>query len=345
MSVRLQKKVKKVSQTVNHVAFLIDVSGSMARLEEKVVNVCNKNINDLREESLKHGQTTYVSVLIFDTKTDVVIDRVNVKDIRNINYTDVRNRRDLTRLRDGIFATIDFLEKTKLNKNDDNSFLLIGLTDGGENDSRNISPIQMRQLVEKCKNKGNWTLTFNVPKGHKQSIVNLGFYDDNVREWETTERGLETMSQVNTKGLTSYFTCRGAGGQSVKNFYQVDLGDLQTKDLKQLKNLQNNFKIYDVIKESPIKEFVEEKGYTYTPGSCFYELTKKETVQANKEILVQEKGKSAIYGGQEARSLIGLPNNTDVKVEPLNLSKYRVFILSTSVNRKLVRGTKLVITI
>ena len=145
--------------------------------------------------------------------------------------------------------------------------------------------------------------------------------------------------------MNSYYNARSAGAKSLTNFYQVDLSDVTSRDLKQLDNLQNKFKVFEVTKESAIKEFVEEKGFNYIPGSCFYELTKKETIQANKEILVQEKGKMALYGGNEARDLIGLPQGKDVKVEPLNLSKYRVFVLSTSVNRKLVRGSKLLVTI
>lgn len=347
MSVKVSKRrivLNKTPEKVNHVAFLIDVSGSMHGLESKVAELCNKNINDLREQSLKHGQKTIVSILIFDTRTDVIVNQVPIEKMRTVTYSDVSNRNGMTRLMDGIGYSINFLKTTNINVNDDNSFLLIGLTDGDENDSKKFNRVSMKQLVDECNNEGNWTLVFNVPPGAKKTITNFGLYSDNVREWETTTKGLEVTSSVNTFSLNNYYNSRSAGNRSVKNFYEVDLGSLQTKDLKKLDNLQDKFKLIDVERESPIKEFVESKGYNYIPGSCFYELTKKETVQANKEILVQEKGKAAIYGGDEARNLIGIPKQ-DVKVEPLNLSKYRVFVLSTSVNRKLVRGTKLAVTI
>lgn len=346
MSVKVSKRriVLKSPEKVNHVAFLIDVSGSMHGLESKVAELCNKNISDLKEQSLKHGQKTIVSILIFDTRTDVIFNQVPIEKMRTITFIDVANRNSMTRLMDGIGDSINFLKTVNINDNDDNSFLLIGLTDGDENDSKKFNKVSMKKLIDACNDAGNWTLVFNVPPGAKKTITNFGLYTDNVREWETTAKGLEVTSSVNTLSFNSYYNSRGAGSRSVKNFYEVDLSSLQTKDLKQLDNLQSKFKLIDVEKESPIKEFVESKGYNYTPGSCFYELTKKETVQADKEILVQEKGKAAIYGGDEARSLIGIPKQ-DVKVEPLNLSKYRVFVLSTSVNRKLVRGTKLAVTI
>ncbi len=55
-----------------------------------------------------------------------------------------------------------------------------------------------------------------------------------------------------------------------------------------------------------------------------------------------EKGKKAIWGGKEARHLIGLPDDKDAKVTAGNMSNYDIFIQSTSVNRILVRGTKLI---
>jgi len=56
-----------------------------------------------------------------------------------------------------------------------------------------------------------------------------------------------------------------------------------------------------------------------------------------------EKDKKYIYGGSEARNLIGLPDNQYAKVDPYNLSNLKVFIRSDSVNRKLVRGTEIIV--
>lgn len=344
MSIKLSKQVK-TKKKVNYVTFLIDVSGSMHGLESKVAELCNANIKDLKEQSRIHGIETYVSILIFDVHTDVIVREVNVDVVKEITIRDVSNRNNYTRLMDSVADAIEFVENIKVNKNDDVSYLLIGLTDGGENSSVRINAGKLKTLIKNQHDKGNLTLTFNVPPGSKKDILQYGFYDDNIREWETTTKGLEKTSAVNTYSLNSYYNARSAGAKSLTNFYQVDLSDVTSRDLKQLDNLQNKFKVFEVTKESAIKEFVEEKGFNYIPGSCFYELTKKETIQANKEILVQEKGKMALYGGNEARDLIGLPQGKDVKVEPLNLSKYRVFVLSTSVNRKLVRGSKLLVTI
>jgi hypothetical protein len=55
---------------------------------------------------------------------------------------------------------------------------------------------------------------------------------------------------------------------------------------------------------------------------------------------ILDKETNAIYGGTQARQLIGCPMNTSFKIKPGNLADYEIYIKSTSVNRKLVPGTK-----
>ena len=76
----------------------------------------------------------------------------------------------------------------------------------------------------------------------------------------------------------------------------------------------------------------------YRKGAAFYELTKREEIQENKELLVMEIGKSAVYGGADAREVLGLPE-TRCKVTPGNHSQWKIFVQSGSFNRRLVRGT------
>jgi len=47
----------------------------------------------------------------------------------------------------------------------------------------------------------------------------------------------------------------------------------------------------------------------------------------------------SIYGGHEARGIIGIPTNQLVRLKPGNHQNWKIFVNSTSVNRKLVRGT------
>jgi hypothetical protein len=98
-----------------------------------------------------------------------------------------------------------------------------------------------------------------------------------------------------------------------------------------------------------IAEFVRAQGASFKKGRGFYELTKPEKVQGYKEIVLVDKTSGDIFNGGEVRTILGLPpqaskdscEREDVKLRPVDLEKWRVFVQSTSSNRKLVAGTNL----
>lgn len=108
------------------------------------------------------------------------------------------------------------------------------------------------------------------------------------------------------------------------------------------------FQVISVEDADSIKGFVEKNGITYKVGKAFYELTKTEEVQQYKEIILQDKVSGDMYYGDDARKHLGLKPQCErkgayahEKIKPVKDDEYRVFIQSTSVNRKLVAGTHL----
>jgi hypothetical protein len=98
-----------------------------------------------------------------------------------------------------------------------------------------------------------------------------------------------------------------------------------------------------------ISKFIEEQGATFNKGRGFYELTKPEKIQGYKEIVLMDKESGDIYNGDEVRTILHLPpqvgqkdmDRQDVKIRPIDLDNWYIFIQSTSFNRKLVGGTRL----
>ena len=85
-----------------------------------------------------------------------------------------------------------------------------------------------------------------------------------------------------------------------------------------------------------------ECGHTYRTGGAFYQLSKSEKVQPKKQISVLEKKTDRIYTGPEARALLGLPD-VEVRIKPDHNDEFTIFVQSTSVNRKLVPNTRLLL--
>jgi hypothetical protein len=101
------------------------------------------------------------------------------------------------------------------------------------------------------------------------------------------------------------------------------------------------FQVLEVDAASVIRDFVQAQGAAFKTGRGFYQLTKSELVQEDKEVVLQDKSSGAFFSGDRARQLVGLAPGERAKVRPAHLDKYDVFIQSNSYNRKLVAGTKL----
>lgn len=98
-----------------------------------------------------------------------------------------------------------------------------------------------------------------------------------------------------------------------------------------------------VYNDTVIKGFVEENALKFEKGKGFYELTKSETIQPYKEIVLEDKNTGDMFTGRKARDLIGLAQDQEVSFTSTRKSwsnQYRVFVQSTSYNRKLVAGTR-----
>ncbi len=102
--------------------------------------------------------------------------------------------------------------------------------------------------------------------------------------------------------------------------------------------------VLEVEVDLPIRQFFSRNGLDFKTGKRFYELTKREKIQDYKEILLMDKSSRNVFEVEGVRKLLGIPQRTcTLKPSDLNqkiLSKYIVFIQTTSVNRKLIEGTK-----
>jgi hypothetical protein len=99
--------------------------------------------------------------------------------------------------------------------------------------------------------------------------------------------------------------------------------------------------VWRIEKEMVIKDAVESRGYEFREGCGYYELSKGERLRAGRAILLQSRNggiKAPVYAGEGLRQLLGIPDGEHLIGEGA-LGDWRVYVQSTSFNRKLVRGT------
>jgi len=100
------------------------------------------------------------------------------------------------------------------------------------------------------------------------------------------------------------------------------------------------FQVLEVDESMPIQAFAQRNGLIFKAGKGFYEFIKTETIQASKEIVLQHRSTGDLFAGNQARVMLGLPFDESARLAPTHLEEYRVFVQSTSYNRKLVGRTR-----
>ncbi len=331
-----------------YVGFVRDHSISMQGLKYAAKTDYNTNIKAIREASERHNLDTIVNTVKCGVgyMGTVEVETVNsaVHMLKPIEHYVTEGGG--TPLFDSVGVLIDLMKRVPDYDDPNVSFLVVVITDGFENRSREYTARSIARVIDVLQRTDRWTLTFRVPRGHTQHLTALGIPHGNIMEWEQTQEGFRGSTESTVRAFDNYYEGRSRGKKSSSSFY-ADLRDVSPGDVrKKLGDITKQLEIWDVKNAgSEIRTFCEwyTGDGTYLKGAAFYELTKTESnVQDYKKIVVFDKVSGKYYGGVEGRTLLGLPEFGSVRLKPGDHGQYDIFVQSTSVNRKLVKGTRLV---
>lgn len=330
----------KQQNYINHIALVLDASASMSPHARELVRVADAQIAYLARRSQELDQETRVSVYTFSSIVQCLVfdkDVLRLPSIASLYRTGGR-----TALIDAAIQSQVDLETTSQIYGD-HSFLTFVLTDGQENESRRTAGAlasRLRSLPE------NWTVAVLVPNMlGKHEAKQFGFPVDNIAVWDaTTTRGVVEVGETIRSATDSFMTGRARGVRGTRSIFSTGVDAVNEQTVRSTLSYlgYDDFKLLSVDQAAPIREWVHSKGLDYIIGKAYYQLTKTESIQSQKAVAVLEKSTGRVYAGAAARDLIGLPQ-MEVRVKPQDNPKYDVFVQSTSVNRKLVPGTRLLI--
>ncbi|MBT2451442.1 VWA domain-containing protein [Streptomyces sp. ISL-43] len=339
---------------INHVALVLDASSSMSHLSQKVVEVADQQISYLARRSQELDQETRVTVYVFANKVECVIYDKDV--LRMPSLKQLYRVGGMTALLAATLKSQRELAQTA-QLYGDHSFLTFVLTDGQENAShRNLDapskdPRELVRAVAKLveTQEDNWTLAVLVPdQMGKREAMQCGFPKDNIAIWDATStQGLEEAGQVIQQATEKFMVGRTKGIRGSRAVFSTGAETVNKEAIKAAGLTPVNpseYQLIPVAREAAIRDWVTECGHTYRTGGAFYQLSKSEKIQARKQIAVLEKKTDRVYTGPEARAVLGLPN-TEVRVKPDHNDDFTIFVQSTSVNRKLVPNTRLLLMV
>ncbi len=340
---------KSKPKLTNHIAYIIDASGSMSSYKGDVVSTMQKKISDLIELHKTHKDNTTITFVSFNDKVTIHETMLNLDTMTDNSVINLFNKHlenyipsGSTALVDAVISVLDRFEQSIDAHLPTTSFLLEVITDGYENASKQSRQVLRQKLTEAIATD-RVTIGFQVPIELVEETKNtLNLRDGEVIGWETSKKGFERSYRATASGMAGYYKARGAGASSVKGLYATNVATVKEVE-RNSTDITNQTTAAIISKEIPIKEWYETKYKTQYPiGHCFYQLTKRETIQRYKQILLRDKNTGEIYH-TESRTLLNIPSDKDIKVDPGNHRKYDIFIQSTSTNRKLVRGTTVIV--
>ena len=331
----------KVQNEIVHVALVLDASGSMTRLQNKVVQVADDQIRAMKTRSEELDLETRVSVYLFSYASDIECLIFDKDVFRLPSIAGLYHASGQTALIDAVLRSQRDLANTA-QMYGKHHFLSFVLTDGMENDSRH-RPVELAKLL--AQQDDNWSVAALVPDDvARRGAVNAGFPEANVLVWDVSADGLGKVSEKITQATNNYMTNVSRGVANDKtNVFGTGADKVNAQTVQALTPLTTgSFVVWDVDVLSRIDDFVRARcNGKFNVGRGFYQLTGRTvTIQANKDVIIMEKATGKAYGGDAARKLIGL-GSTDVRVKGDDNPEYLIFVRSTANNRNLLAGTKL----
>src|SRR5688572_18046770 len=169
------KTLPKKKKMVNHVAFLLDASGSMMGIQDQVRETFAKLMDGLQSEAKKIETRVHVYSFGYNLVSHVV--NATPKQAAAFVYG---ARNEGTALIDSTMELVDAL-KVHLNGDDDSSMLVYAVTDGGETENGAAAP-KLRSKLGKLND--DWTMAIFVPnEACKTAAGSYGFPVDNIEIW------------------------------------------------------------------------------------------------------------------------------------------------------------------
>lgn len=323
-----------MKRLVNNVVFVIDESGSMHHHKNAVTSV----VRDLATSLKNSAQEALVSLYTFNTSVNRQLLTDDPKKLSDFSFYP----NGQTALIDAAMRAIKEHQILRVPANEDHSFLLYVITDGEENCSREYSSMDLRRKLQDLDD--SWTVAALVPNNSGVHYAKqVGFAAGNIEVWNATdEKGFEDVGNRISDTYSNYTSIRSGGGLGTRTLF-VDANKVTVNKAEAQLSVDNNWLQFVSKHVGGIRNIVEaETGTTYVAGSAFYELTKAETVQAKKEIVIINRTSGNRYVGDNARIMLNIPVGS-VKIRPGDLGEWRIFVQSTSVNRKVYVGDTILV--
>ncbi len=211
----MNKTTRKWGKSVS-VSFILDKSGSMDSVKSATISGFNEYIGTLK----KDREVEYDLLLtLFDT--DIIeFERSPISNI--VDLTDKTYQPNGgTALYDAAVSTIKDAEKVNSGKN-----LVVIMTDGGENASKEYNEKDLKSLIERLEKTGKWTFVFlGANQDSYATAARFGVSAMNITNFNATTAGVGATMRAVAHNTVAYAS---SGNTTTDSFFsEQDQQNLQ----------------------------------------------------------------------------------------------------------------------
>ena len=187
---------------MTELVFILDRSGSMAGLEADTIG----GFNSMIEKQRKADGEALVSTVLFDNMSEVIHDRVDIRDIKSMTDRDY-TARGCTALLDAIGGAIQHIGNVhKYARKEDvpEHTLFVITTDGMENASRRYDSEKIKKMIERQKEKYGWEFLFlgaNIDA--VETAKHFGIGADRAVNYHSDHKGTQLNYEVLSEAVSA----------------------------------------------------------------------------------------------------------------------------------------------
>jgi Mg-chelatase subunit ChlD len=195
------------AQEVTEIVCVIDRSGSMQSIKTDAIGGFNNFLAD--QQKLPDPAT--MTLILFDTEYLILNSGTPIKEVQPLN--------DTTFVPRGSTALLDATGRAinEVNQRNPKKALIMILTDGHENASREFQKQQIKQMIADCEKKGWAVIYLSADANAFDDGASIGIGANNIASFQQTARGANVSSMAASYATVSYRTT-GAMGQSMRAY-------------------------------------------------------------------------------------------------------------------------------
>ena len=196
-----------MNKNLTEIVFILDRSGSMSGLESDTIG----GFNAMIEKQKKAPGEALVSTILFDNVSEVIHDRVNIRDIKPMTDSEYCVR-GCTALLDAIGGAIHHIGNVHKYAREEDvpaHTLFVITTDGMENASRLYDSARVKQMIEHEKSKYGWEFLFlgaNIDAAKEAARFGIGA--DRSVNYKCDEAGTALNYEVISEAVCSVRAAR-----------------------------------------------------------------------------------------------------------------------------------------